>query len=213
MSAAVSSSRHRTRRRHRRGLGLVLVGAVTMVGSASMAVEGTVTSAGSMSSEGPLHVSAVTAHRVVSASDGIELPDALEKALGSDAERGGSEPQPAPERAPEPTPEPSSPVDAPDLDAAVADPEPADADPRLERWEELARCESGNNWSIDTGNGYYGGLQFDHRSWHWAGGDRYSDYPHHATKTQQIEIAERLLDMHPSGWGAWPACSAELGFN
>ena len=78
-------------------------------------------------------------------------------------------------------------------------------------WDELAECESSGDWSINTGNGYYGGLQFNLDSWQWAGGDRYSTYPHHATREQQIEIAERLLEIHPAGWGAWPACSAQLG--
>ena len=78
-------------------------------------------------------------------------------------------------------------------------------------WDELAECESSGDWSINTGNGYYGGLQFNLESWQWAGGDRYSAYPHEATREQQIEIAERLLEIHPAGWGAWPACSAQLG--
>ena len=78
-------------------------------------------------------------------------------------------------------------------------------------WDELAECESSGDWSINTGNGYYGGLQFNLESWQWAGGDRYSAYPHEASREQQIEIAERLLEIHPAGWGAWPACAAQLG--
>ncbi|MEX1177127.1 MAG: transglycosylase family protein [Nitriliruptor sp.] len=78
---------------------------------------------------------------------------------------------------------------------------------RLRVWEDLARCESGGNWSINTGNGYYGGLQFSLSSWRWVGG---SGYPHHASKTEQIKRAEILLDRQ--GWGAWPACSTKLGY-
>lgn len=78
-------------------------------------------------------------------------------------------------------------------------------------WDDIAACESNGDWTIDTGNGFYGGLQFEYRSWHWAGGGRFAEYPHHATKAQQIEIAEELLSIHPAGWGAWPACSRQVG--
>lgn len=77
---------------------------------------------------------------------------------------------------------------------------------RLRTWERLAECESGGRWHINTGNGYYGGLQFSLSSWRAVGG---SGYPHRATKAEQIRRAERLLDLQ--GWGAWPACSLKLG--
>lgn len=73
-------------------------------------------------------------------------------------------------------------------------------------WDRLAQCESGGNWSINTGNGYYGGVQFSLSSWRAVGG---SGYPHQASKSEQIARAEALLDRQ--GWGAWPACSAKLG--
>ena len=73
-------------------------------------------------------------------------------------------------------------------------------------WDRLARCESSGNWSINTGNGYYGGLQFSLSSWRWVGG---SGYPHRASKAEQIRRAELLLARQ--GWGAWPACSRKLG--
>lgn len=73
-------------------------------------------------------------------------------------------------------------------------------------WDRLAQCESSGNWRINTGNGYYGGLQFSLRSWEWVGG---SGYPHQASKQEQIARAEILLDRQ--GWGAWPACSRALG--
>lgn len=82
-------------------------------------------------------------------------------------------------------------------------------------WDELANCESGYGdgptWDINTGNGFYGGLQFEKRSWDWAGGQQYAEYPHHATREQQIAVAERLLEMHPAGIGAWPSCADKLG--
>ncbi|MFA9432198.1 transglycosylase family protein [Egicoccus sp. AB-alg2] len=73
-------------------------------------------------------------------------------------------------------------------------------------WDRLAQCESSGDWSINTGNGYYGGLQFSLSSWEWVGGE---GYPHQASKAEQIHRAERLLERQ--GWGAWPACSSQLG--
>jgi LysM repeat protein len=73
-------------------------------------------------------------------------------------------------------------------------------------WDQLAMCESGGNWSINTGNGYYGGLQFSLSSWQAVGG---SGYPHLASKSEQINRAQQLQARQ--GWGAWPACSAKLG--
>lgn len=73
-------------------------------------------------------------------------------------------------------------------------------------WYEIARCESGGNWSIDTGNGFYGGLQFTLSSWRAVGG---SGYPNQASASEQIALAEALQARQ--GWGAWPVCSAKLG--
>ncbi|MFD2080388.1 LysM domain-containing protein [Actinopolymorpha cephalotaxi] len=76
-------------------------------------------------------------------------------------------------------------------------------------WERLAMCESSGNWHINTGNGFYGGLQFTRSTWTGFGGGKYASRADYATKSQQIEIAEKVLDVQ--GWGAWPACSAKLG--
>jgi hypothetical protein len=73
-------------------------------------------------------------------------------------------------------------------------------------WDALAQCESGGNWSINTGNGYYGGLQFTQSTWSAYGG---AGSPANATREQQIAVAERVLA--GQGWGAWPACSSKLG--
>jgi resuscitation-promoting factor RpfA len=73
-------------------------------------------------------------------------------------------------------------------------------------WDKLAQCESGGNWSTNTGNGYYGGIQFNAQTWHAFGG---SGLPHQASKAEQIAVAERTLAAQ--GWGAWPACSRKMG--
>ncbi|TDN42479.1 LysM domain-containing protein [Curtobacterium flaccumfaciens] len=73
-------------------------------------------------------------------------------------------------------------------------------------WDALAQCESGGNWAINTGNGYYGGLQFTLGTWQANGG---AGNPASAGRDAQIAVAERVLASQ--GWGAWPACSAKLG--
>jgi resuscitation-promoting factor RpfB len=77
-------------------------------------------------------------------------------------------------------------------------------------WDQLAECESGGDYSINTGNGYYGGLQFDEQTWVAYGGDQFAPLPHQASREQQIAIATKVRDDR-GGYGAWPACSAELG--
>ncbi|ALP49572.1 resuscitation-promoting factor Rpf1 [Corynebacterium glutamicum] len=78
-------------------------------------------------------------------------------------------------------------------------------------WDRLAQCESGGNWTINTGNGYHGGLQFSAGTWAAYGGQEFATYAYQATREQQIAVAERTLT--GQGWGAWPACSASLGLN
>jgi LysM repeat protein len=73
-------------------------------------------------------------------------------------------------------------------------------------WDKLAQCESGGNWNINTGNGYYGGLQFNLRTWRAFGG---AGMPNQASRAQQIAVAEKVLAAQ--GWGAWPACSRKMG--
>lgn len=74
-------------------------------------------------------------------------------------------------------------------------------------WDSLAQCESGGNWAINTGNGYYGGLQFSLGTWQAYGG---TGLPSQASRETQIAIATKLRDAS-GGYGAWPACSAKLG--
>ncbi|MFF5371178.1 transglycosylase family protein [Streptomyces sp. NPDC013187] len=75
-------------------------------------------------------------------------------------------------------------------------------------WDAVAQCESGGNWSINTGNGYYGGLQFSASTWSGYGGTKYASTADQATKDQQIEIAEKVLASQ--GKGAWPVCGKGL---
>ena len=77
-------------------------------------------------------------------------------------------------------------------------------------WDRLAQCESSGNWSINTGNSYYGGLQFYQPTWAGFGGQQYAPRADLATREQQIAVAERVLARQ--GWGAWPACTRKLGF-
>src|SRR5699024_7574544 len=76
-------------------------------------------------------------------------------------------------------------------------------------WDRLAQCESGGNWSINTGNGFYGGLQFTHQTWIAFGGGAYANNAHQASRAQQIAIAKKV--QASQGWGAWPACTSKLG--
>ncbi|MEV4614435.1 transglycosylase family protein [Kitasatospora sp. NPDC049258] len=76
-------------------------------------------------------------------------------------------------------------------------------------WEKVAQCESGGNWRINTGNGFYGGLQFTPSTWRSFGGTQYAGQAHQASKSQQIAVAERVLAAQ--GPGAWPVCSLRAG--
>ncbi|MEU0339314.1 transglycosylase family protein [Streptomyces bobili] len=75
-------------------------------------------------------------------------------------------------------------------------------------WDTVAQCESGGNWSINTGNGYYGGLQFSASTWAAYGGTQFAAQANQASKSQQIQIAEKVLA--GQGKGAWPVCGVGL---
>ena len=79
------------------------------------------------------------------------------------------------------------------------------ADPAT--WDRLAKCEAGGNWATNTGNGYYGGLQFSASSWRGVGG---TGLPHQNSREVQIEMGQRLQAR--AGWGQWPACTRKLGY-
>ncbi|MFG1807276.1 transglycosylase family protein [Streptomyces sp. NPDC049040] len=78
-------------------------------------------------------------------------------------------------------------------------------------WDDLAMCESSGDWHIDTGNSFYGGLQFWQPTWELFGGLKYARRADLATPEQQIAIAERVLRVQ--GWSAWPVCSKRLGLS
>lgn len=85
---------------------------------------------------------------------------------------------------------------------------PASAAPNS-TWDAVAQCESGGDWSINTGNSYYGGLQFDQSTWDAYGGQSYAARADEASKGAQIAVAERTLAAQ--GWGSWPVCSVQAG--
>lgn len=76
-------------------------------------------------------------------------------------------------------------------------------------WDAIAACESGGNWSTNTGNGYYGGLQFSDSTWDAYGGEAYAATADDASRSEQIRIAEKVLAAQ--GWNAWPSCSQQVG--
>ena len=109
---------------------------------------------------------------------------------------------------PAPTPPPAAAAPAPAAPARSAAP-PAPSYSGDSVWDDLAQCESGGNWSINTGNGYYGGLQFSYDTWHGYDGGEFAEYPHQASREEQIVVAERLRAAR--GYAPWPACRAKLG--
>ncbi|GAA2566059.1 apiosidase-like domain-containing protein [Pseudonocardia hydrocarbonoxydans] len=109
--------------------------------------------------------------------------------------------------------------DAEETDAVdtppAADPEPepepaAEPAPDGDVWDRLAQCESSGDWAIDTGNGYYGGLQFDEATWGDYGGPEFAPRADQATRDEQIAVATRVRDDR-GGYGSWPACARKLG--
>lgn len=76
-------------------------------------------------------------------------------------------------------------------------------------WDALSQCEAGGNWAINTGNGYFGGVQFDQNTWERQGGLRYAPRADLATREEQIAIA--TVTQARQGWGAWPTCSGRIG--
>ena len=147
---------------------------------------------------------AVTADRgTLSARDGA-LFEIAEASDGAEALDAGAMPTPA-----------SAPMEATLISTATPPPAPLPAAPApvtyngSSVWDDLAQCESGGNWAINTGNGYYGGLQFSYDTWHGYGGGEFADYPHQATRDEQIVVAERLRAAR--GYAPWPACRTKLG--
>ena len=135
--------------------------------------------------------------REVAAGNGIANPDLI--FVGQTIDLSATA---APAAAPSSSSDDSSEAPAPEPQAAPA----ASNSGGSGVWDQLAQCESGGDWSINTGNGYYGGLQFSQSSWTAAGG---SGSPADASREEQIRVAENLQSTQ--GWGAWPSCSSQLG--
>jgi resuscitation-promoting factor RpfB len=110
-------------------------------------------------------------------------------------------------KVPESKPKPSPEATTPKKPSSSSSPSTSST-PSGSVWDRLAECESGGNWSINTGNGFYGGLQFSLSTWRAYGG---TGMPHEASREEQIAVAERVQD--GQGWGAWPACTAKLGIS
>jgi hypothetical protein len=79
----------------------------------------------------------------------------------------------------------------------------------LTTWNRLAQCESSGRWQINTGNGYYGGLQISGSTWRAYGGRQFAALPDNATKTEQIKVGERIRA--GQGWRAWGYCAHRIG--
>ncbi|GAA3048288.1 hypothetical protein GCM10010464_10690 [Pseudonocardia yunnanensis] len=169
------------------------------------------------------------------AADWVLVLDDAAAGYGPPGRRGAGEsgaPEPTAPPAPSTTPEPRSPTNVPPTaspeppSAATAapppplppaEPPPPPAAPPRPRtppaaepvWDRLAQCESSGDWAIDTGNGYYGGLQFDASTWRAYGGTEFAPSAHRATREQQITVATRVRDDR-GGYGSWPACARKL---
>ena len=160
-----------------------------------------------------------TADPDLTGASGLDL-DHPDSSAGSSSEFGDgssgagqkpAEPTPSPAPGPSPAPRPA-PAPKP---APAPRPAPRPAPPPAPSggvWDDLAQCESTGNWTINTGNGYYGGLQFDVTTWNAYGGGDYAPRADQATREQQIAVATRVRDDR-GGYGSWPACSAKLGLS
>jgi LysM repeat protein len=105
-----------------------------------------------------------------------------------------------------PAPAPVTPVSAPQADPAAPVQAAAPSSSGGANWSAIAACESGGNWGTNTGNGFYGGLQFTEQTWLAYGGGQYASSANLASESQQIAVAQRVLA--GQGIGAWPVCGA-----
>jgi hypothetical protein len=160
-------------------------------------LESTTTSAGPATTTPP---STTTAPPTTAST--TTSPPTTEASVPSTSAAPATTAAPAPATTAAPTTAPPPPPPPPSSAPPAGPTDPAS----LQVWLDLAQCESGGNWSINTGNGYYGGLQFSLATWQSVGG---TGYPHEHGRDTQIEMGRRLQAR--AGWGAWPHCSAELG--
>ncbi|HEX8390038.1 MAG TPA: transglycosylase family protein [Candidatus Saccharimonadales bacterium] len=187
-------------------VGLAGTGEVSAAPTASLV---TVSPGDSLSKLAGTHQTSVG--RLYSANEAVNHPDII---YAGQALRVPADSEALPERAlPQATvaaPEPTAPVAAQTPTEAPRAPQAtqttAPVVPSGSVWDSLAICESGGNWAINTGNGFYGGLQFTTSSWQAVGG---TGLPSQASREEQISRAQSLQAIQ--GWGAWPACAAKLG--
>lgn len=165
--------------------GAVVALAVMLV--MAIAIVGVVTGATGAKGEEP------TGATVASSAEPVDMYTAMANVAAALAEL----PAPTPIAAPAPVRQVQS------RPAVVVDP----SDPGV--WDALAQCETGGNWATDSVPGFAGGLGFANGTWASNGGTDYADSAADASREQQIEIAQRVLE--GSGWGAWPGCSSLLG--
>lgn len=92
---------------------------------------------------------------------------------------------------------------------AVSGPSPGVVERRQAVWDQLAQCESSGDWHVNSGNGFYGGLQFYQPTWEQYGGTRFAPRADLATPEEQVAVARNV--QHAQGWQAWPSCSRRLG--
>ncbi|MEO6882283.1 MAG: transglycosylase family protein [Mycobacteriaceae bacterium] len=123
---------------------------------------------------------------------------------------GTKTPPPEPEPKPKPEPEPAAAAAVQTSSASGGN--TGAAAPGVANggaWDALAQCESGGNWAINSGNGYYGGIQFDQGTWLSNGGGAYAPLPSQASREQQIAVASKVQSAR--GWSPWPSCSRSVG--
>jgi hypothetical protein len=190
---------------------LAAAGCVGLAATASASGDPLVPSASYVRNEMPLVHTQTAARAVVYDADqpaAVALNDVLQVAdtVPDPATLAAQVPALPTTTVPAPTTTTTAPPAPPTTVAAVATARKG-ADPNDPAvWDRLARCESGGNWAINTGNGYYGGLQFSASSWRAVGG---TGLPHQASRETQIEMGKRLQAR--GGWSQWPACSRKLG--
>jgi hypothetical protein len=138
---------------------------------------------------------------------------ASQEAAEAAASQAAAEARAAEVRVVETTTTTAAPVTAPPTTAPPTTAAPAPTAPPVGSgiWDQLAACESGGNWATNTGNGYYGGLQFLLSTWQLNGGTQYAAYPHEASREAQIAVAERVVAASGGSYSAWGGCAASLG--
>ena len=192
--------------------GVALTAGLLLLGGSAAAAETYEVEPGDTLKEIATDHDAATSWQDLAAINDLDDPDLIFPGtvleLTGDATAAAPQPEAAPEAAPQPEAEPAPEPEAAPEPEPEPEPAPAESTSGVDgaTWDRLAECESNGDWSINTGNGYYGGLQFAQSSWEWVGG---SGMPHEASRAEQIDRAEVLLQRQ--GWDAWPACSSQLG--